>query len=109
MFDYFLKEDQVGINEVYKYMYFDVGQLLQGVNIDVVFIGFCINGCIEDLCVVVEVVKGKKIVVNCVMIVLGFGLVWVQVEEEGFVEIFQEVGFEWCMVGCLMCLVMNFD
>lgn len=41
--------------------------------------------------------------------VFGFGLVKVQVEVEGLDKIFIEVGFEWCLSGCLMCLVMNND
>lgn len=28
---------------------------------------------------------------------------------EGLDKIFIEVGFEWCLLGCLMCLVMNND
>lgn len=94
-----------------EYMGFVVGIFMEDIVVDKVFIGFCINFRIEDFCVVVLVVKGKKIVFNikCVLIVFGFGFVKEQVEVEGFDKIFIDVGFEWCEVGCSMCLGMNFD
>lgn len=30
-------------------------------------------------------------------------------EVEGLDKIFEEVGFEWCLLGCFMCLGMNDD
>lgn len=94
-----------------EYMGLIVGIFMEDIIVDKVFIGFCINLRIEDICVVVNVVKGKKIVVNikCVMVVFGFGFVKKQVENEGFDQIFVDVGFEWREVGCSMCLGMNFD
>lgn len=46
------------VEKVLVYMGLKLGILLIEVVIDKVFIGFCINLCIEDLCVVVEIVKG---------------------------------------------------
>ena len=44
------------------------------------------------------------------MIVPGSGLVKLQAEEEGLVEIFKEAGFDWRQEpGCSMCLAMNAD
>lgn len=61
--------------------------------VDVVFVGLCINGCIEDLWVVVEVLCGCKVVDGVwMLIVLGLMWVCVQVEVEGFGEIFIDVG-----------------
>lgn len=48
----------VSVEKVLVYMGLKLGILLIEVVIDKVFIGFCINSCIEDLCVVVEIVKG---------------------------------------------------
>lgn len=87
-----------------------VGMLLKDICIFYVFIGLCINGCIEDLCVVVKVFEGCKIVSYvCGIIVSGLIMVRCQVEEEGLVKIFIVVGFEWWQLGCLMCFVMNED
>lgn len=96
---------------VLKYMGLWLNQVIIDIQLDWVFIGFCINLWIEDLCVVVEVVRGCKVVViiKQVLVVLGFGLVKEQVEKEGLDWIFIEVGFEWCELGCFMCLVMNLD
>lgn len=44
--------------------------------VDVVFVGLCINGCIEDLWVVVEVLCGCK-VVDGVWMLIVLGLMWV--------------------------------
>lgn len=95
---------------VFDYMGLELGIKIIDIKIDWVFIGFCINGWIEDFWVVVVVIGNYKVVfyVN-VMVVLGLGLVKEQVEEEGFDVIFKEVGFEWCELGCFMCFVMNVD
>lgn len=78
--------------------------------IDKVFIGFCINSRIEDLRAVAEIVKGRKVALGVqVLVVFGFGSVKVQAEAEGLDKIFIEVGFEWRLFGCLMCLAMNND
>lgn len=64
-------------------MGFIFGIFMEKVKIDKVFFGFCINGCIEDMCFVVCVIfvfqknGGFFKVVDgvYVMIVFGFGLV----------------------------------
>ncbi|MEP5758681.1 MAG: aconitase family protein, partial [Litoreibacter sp.] len=85
-------------------------QKLTDIKIDTVFIGSCTNGRIEDLRVVAELVKGKKIAEGLrAMVVPGSGLVRAQAEEEGLADIFKEAGFEWRLAGCSMCLAMNPD
>jgi 3-isopropylmalate/(R)-2-methylmalate dehydratase large subunit len=79
--------------------------------LDVVWIGSCTNGRIEDLRAVAKVVEGKKISdrLAYAMIVPGSGLVKAQAEAEGLDKIFKAAGFEWREPGCSMCLAMNPD
>ncbi|MBL4905860.1 MAG: 3-isopropylmalate dehydratase large subunit [Sneathiella sp.] len=93
-----------------KYMGLEAGMKLTDIEVDHVFVGSCTNGRIEDLRIVADVVKGKKVkdTVNAI-IVPGSGLVKVQAEEEGLDVIFTEAGFEWREPGCSMCLAMNAD
>jgi 3-isopropylmalate/(R)-2-methylmalate dehydratase large subunit len=90
------------------YMGLEPNQNIRDIKIDKVFIGSCTNGRIEDLREVAKVVKGKKIIVDS-MIVPGSGLVKEQAEKEGLDKIFTEAGFDWREPGCSMCLAMNPD
>jgi 3-isopropylmalate/(R)-2-methylmalate dehydratase large subunit len=80
------------------------------IKIDIVFIGSCTNGRIEDLRNAAKILKGKKVAktVNA-MVVPGSGLVKDQAEKEGLDKIFIEAGFDWREPGCSMCLAMNAD
>ncbi|MAQ37567.1 3-isopropylmalate dehydratase large subunit [Thioclava sp. UBA3469] len=92
------------------YMGLEAGTKLTDIKIDVVFIGSCTNGRIEDLRAAAEVVKGRKLADGVrAMVVPGSGLVRAQAEEEGLDKIFLDAGFEWRMAGCSMCLAMNPD
>jgi 3-isopropylmalate/(R)-2-methylmalate dehydratase large subunit len=92
------------------YMALTPGQKLQDVPIDVVFIGSCTNGRIEDIRAAAAVAKGRK-VANGVqaMVVPGSGLVKLQAEQEGLDRVLLEAGFEWRDPCCSMCLGMNPD
>jgi 3-isopropylmalate/(R)-2-methylmalate dehydratase large subunit len=94
-----------------NYMGLTPGTRIADIPLDVVWIGSCTNGRIEDLRNVAEVVKGKKVSSRLAyaMIVPGSGLVKQQAEEEGLDKIFVEAGFEWREAGCSMCLGMNPD
>tara|TARA_B100001996_G_C18478458_1_gene522822 strand:- start:364 stop:780 length:417 start_codon:yes stop_codon:yes gene_type:complete len=83
-------------------------QNIKDIKLDKVFIGSCTNGRIEDLREVAKVVKGKKVILDA-MIVPGSGLVKEQAEQEGLDKIFTEAGFDWREPGCSMCLAMNPD
>ena len=98
-------------NRSLKYMGLEGGEKLTDIAVDKIFIGSCTNGRIEDLRMVAEVVKGKKVAptVKLAMIVPGSGLVKQQAEEEGLDKIFTEAGFQWREPGCSMCLAMNAD
>jgi 3-isopropylmalate/(R)-2-methylmalate dehydratase large subunit len=93
------------------YMGLKPGTKITDIPLDVVWIGSCTNGRIEDLRAVAKVVEGKKISSNLAyaMIVPGSGLVKEQAEAEGLNKIFIDAGFEWREPGCSMCLGMNPD
>jgi 3-isopropylmalate/(R)-2-methylmalate dehydratase large subunit len=93
------------------YMGLAPGTKITDIPLDVVWIGSCTNGRIEDLRAVAKVVDGKKISSRLAyaMIVPGSGLVKEQAEAEGLDKIFKAAGFEWREPGCSMCLGMNPD
>ncbi len=93
-----------------EYMGLKPGQPMEGQPIDIVFIGSCTNGRIEDLRAAAEIVKGKRVSSNIEAIVVpGSKEVKRQAEAEGLDRIFMEAGFEWRGAGCSMCLAMNDD
>lgn len=100
-----------GMERALKYMGLTVGIPLTDIAVDVVFIGSCTNGRIEDLRNAAEVAKGQHKASNVkrVLVVPGSGLVKKQAEEEGLDKIFIDAGFEWREPGCSMCLAMNAD
>jgi 3-isopropylmalate/(R)-2-methylmalate dehydratase large subunit len=93
------------------YMGLKPGTKMTDIPLDVVWIGSCTNGRIEDLRAVANIVKGRKISdrLAYAMIVPGSGLVKEQAEAEGLHQIFKEAGFQWREPGCSMCLGMNPD
>ncbi|MCB0045159.1 MAG: 3-isopropylmalate dehydratase large subunit [Caldilineaceae bacterium] len=93
-----------------EYMGLQQGQKMAGQPVDVVFIGSCTNGRIEDLREAAAVVKGRKVADTVWGIVVpGSKAVKSQAEAEGLDRIFSEAGFEWRGAGCSMCLAMNDD
>jgi len=93
------------------YMGLAPGTKMTDIPLDVIWIGSCTNGRMEDLRVVAKIVEGKKISdrLAYAMIVPGSGLVKEQAEAEGLDKIFKAAGFEWREPGCSMCLGMNPD
>ncbi len=92
------------------YMALTPGQKLAGTPVDVVFIGSCTNGRIEDLRAAAAVLDGRRIAPGVRgLVVPGSGLVKRAAEAEGLDEIFRAAGFEWREAGCSMCLGMNED
>lgn len=93
------------------YMGLTAGTKMTDIPLDVIWIGSCTNGRIEDLRAVAKIVDGKKIAgsLDYAMIVPGSGLVKQQAEAEGLDKIFLAAGFEWREPGCSMCLAMNPD
>ena len=102
------KRDQA--RAMMDYMAIQPGQSLCGLPVDVVFIGSCTNGRIEDLRSAASVAKGRQVASGVrALIVPGSGRVKRQAEDEGLADIFRTAGFEWREAGCSMCLGMNPD
>jgi 3-isopropylmalate/(R)-2-methylmalate dehydratase large subunit len=93
-----------------EYMGLTPGTPISEVPVDVVFIGSCTNGRIEDLRTAARVMKGRKVAEGVqVLVVPGSEQVLAQAVAEGLDKIFAEAGAEWRQAGCSMCLAMNPD
>ena len=91
-----------------EYMGLAPRQPLAGLAIDVVFIGSCSNGRLEDIRAAANVLRGRKLASGMrALVVPGSGLVKRQAEEEGLDRLLTEAGCEWREPGCSMCLAMN--
>ncbi|MCX7341026.1 MAG: 3-isopropylmalate dehydratase large subunit [Hyphomicrobiales bacterium] len=93
------------------YMGLKAGTKMTDIELDVVWIGSCTNGRIEDMRAVARIIEGKRLHERLAygMIVPGSGLVKEQAEAEGLDKVFIAAGFEWREPGCSMCLGMNPD
>jgi len=98
------------LEKALAYMGLKPGQRLLGQHIDVVFIGSCTNGRINDMRQAAMVMKGRKIAAGVrVLVVPGSQEVKRQAEKEGLDIIFKSAGAEWRESGCSMCIAMNGD
>jgi 3-isopropylmalate/(R)-2-methylmalate dehydratase large subunit len=94
----------------YAYMGLEPGQRLIGQPVDVVFVGSCTNGRIDDLRAAASVMKGRQVAANTRMLVVpGSQSVKREAEREGLADIFRAAGAEWRESGCSMCIAMNGD
>lgn len=102
--------DRIAAERALEYMDLKPGTPMRDVNVDVVFVGSCTNGRIEDMRAVADVLKDRKVADGVHMLIVpGSAKVRAQAEEEGLGKIFEEAGAEWRMPGCSMCLGMNPD
>ncbi len=93
-----------------EYMGLKPGMKITDISVNVVFIGSCTNGRIEDLRAASKVFKGHKVAKGVqALIVPGSQQVKKQAESEGLDKIFKDAGAEWRESGCSMCLAMNPD
>lgn len=93
-----------------SYMGFSTGAPLLGQKVDVVFVGSCTNGRIEDLRAVAGVLQGRTVAEHVRMLVVpGSDAVKREAEAEGIHTIITAAGGEWREPGCSMCLAMNGD
>jgi 3-isopropylmalate/(R)-2-methylmalate dehydratase large subunit len=98
------------LNRMLEYMALAPGQRMTDVKVDVVFIGSCTNGRIEDIRAAAQVAKGRRVAEGVqALVVPGSGQVKKQAEDEGLDRILLEAGFEWRDPCCSMCLGMNPD
>jgi 3-isopropylmalate/(R)-2-methylmalate dehydratase large subunit len=106
----FPPEEQAGIREAYAYMDLQERQPIQGLKIDVAFLGSCTNGRISDLREAAAIVKGRRVAPGVrALVVPGSQQVRQQAMDEGLDKVFEAAGFEWRGAGCSMCLAMNPD
>lgn len=92
------------------YMDLKADTKITDIPVDLVFLGSCTNGRIEDFRVAAEVAKGTNVPETVTAIAVpGSYHVKQQAEEEGLDKIFIEAGWEWREPGCSMCLAMNGD
>ena len=93
-----------------EYMGFEAGQPVLGTPVDVVFVGSCTNGRIEDLRAAARVLEGRRVASGTRMLVVpGSQRVKREAELEGLADIFRAAGAEWRESGCSMCIAMNGD
>ena len=96
--------------EALDYMGLQPGQRLDETTVDVVFVGSCTNGRIEDMREVARIAAGRRVAPGVrALVVPGSGLVKLQAEAEGLDRLLLDAGFEWREPGCSMCLAMNPD
>jgi 3-isopropylmalate/(R)-2-methylmalate dehydratase large subunit len=92
------------------YMGLTAGQSIAGQKLDVVFIGSCTNGRIEDMRAAASVLKGRHVAEGLrVLVVPGSQQVKKQAESEGLDKVFTAAGADWRESGCSMCIAMNGD
>ena len=93
-----------------EYMGLTPNTPVSDIAVDVVFIGSCTNGRIEDLRSAAKVFQGRRVAEGVrALVVPGSEQVRHQAEAEGLDRIFSEAGAEWRQAGCSMCLAMNPD
>jgi 3-isopropylmalate/(R)-2-methylmalate dehydratase large subunit len=109
--DEFIEEtDRNAARRALAYMDLVPGTPFRDVPVDVVFVGSCTNGRLEDLRAAADVIRGHKVHENVrMMIVPGSFQVREAAEAEGLDKVFTEAGAEWRFAGCSMCLGMNPD
>ncbi len=107
------EKDRATAIEAIEHMKVTSGTPVDGLKIDVAFLGSCTNGRLSDLQEVatyLKLQKGRKVSPHVKAIVVpGSQGVAAIAEKMGIAEIFREAGFEWRGAGCSMCLGMNPD
>lgn len=98
------------VERALEYMGLVPGVRITDIRVDVVFIGSCTNGRLEDLREAAAILRGRRVAPGVrVLVVPGSQRVRRQAEAEGLDRIFREAGAEWRGPGCSMCLAMNPD
>jgi 3-isopropylmalate/(R)-2-methylmalate dehydratase large subunit len=94
----------------FAYMGIAPGKPLLGRPVDVVFIGSCTNGRLDDLRAAARILDGQRVAATTrLLVVPGSQQVKREAEAEGLAEIFRRAGAEWRESGCSMCIAMNGD
>lgn len=102
--------DREAAESALAYMDLEPNTKMRDIPVDVVFLGSCTNGRIEDLRLAADIIKGQKKAEGVeMMVVPGSAQVRLQAEEEGLDQVFLDFGADWRHAGCSMCLGMNPD
>jgi 3-isopropylmalate/(R)-2-methylmalate dehydratase large subunit len=98
------------LERAYTYMNLTPGRTMEGVPIDIAFIGSCTNSRLSDLEAAAAVVHGRKVAKGVTALAVpGSMAVKAAAEAKGLDKIFIEAGFEWRNAGCSMCVGSNGD
>jgi 3-isopropylmalate/(R)-2-methylmalate dehydratase large subunit len=104
------RTDDAVFAKALAYMGFHGGEAMLGKPVDVVFIGSCTNGRLEDLQAAAQILKGRKIAPGVRMLIVpGSQDIKRAAEAAGYADIFKAAGADWRESGCSMCLGMNGD
>jgi 3-isopropylmalate/(R)-2-methylmalate dehydratase large subunit len=91
-----------------RYMGLRPGTSMSDVPVDVVFIGSCTNGRLDDLRAAADVARGRHVAPGVrALVVPGSTAVRQLAEAEGLDQVFRRAGFEWHSAGCSLCCAMN--
>ena len=99
---------RASLERALRYMGLQAGRPIVGTPIDVVFIGSCTNGRLEDLREAARILAGRTVAVRT-LVVPGSVAVKRAAEAEGIDRIVRAAGAEWREPGCSMCIAMNGD
>ena len=104
------EDERLAAERALEYMDLKPGTPMREVPVDVVFVGSCTNGRIEDMRAVADVLKGRTVAEGVQMLIVpGSARVRELAEAEGLDAVFTAAGAEWRQPGCSMCLGMNPD
>ena len=86
------------------------GQPIEGVPVDVAFLGSCTNSRLSDLEAAAGILRGRKKADSVrALVAPGSSAVKRMAEARGLDKIFRDAGWEWRESGCSMCNGMNGD
>jgi 3-isopropylmalate/(R)-2-methylmalate dehydratase large subunit len=104
------KKGDAVFDKAMHYMGFHGGEAMLGKPVNVVFIGSCTNGRLEDLQAAAQILKGRRVAPGVhLLIVPGSQQIKREAEAAGLADIFKAAGADWRESGCSMCLGMNGD
>ncbi|WBB56894.1 3-isopropylmalate dehydratase large subunit [Verrucosispora sp. WMMD573] len=108
--EFVTEPERAAARRALAYMDLRPGTALRDLSVDVVFVGSCTNGRLEDLRAAADVLRGHRVADGVRMLVVpGSAAVREAAEAEGLDKVFADAGAEWRFAGCSMCLGMNPD
>lgn len=108
--DSFPVAQRLMVQQALDYVKLTEKQPIKNISVDWAFVGSCTNGRIEDLRIVANILRGKKVSPHVTFyIVPGSEEVLAQARKEKLDEIFKQAGADFRLPGCSMCIGMNSD